>query len=175
MNHKNTLIFCLAFSFIFVSTGLFSQEVADEVASKNSGAVPQKEGDSSIKTKVFFKPRTTRDPFLSKEESVRIEAARLAEQRKIEEERREQERQARQRQAELERQKLIEEEIRRNPAREIMNKLTIDGILGTEAIVNGQIVRKGTVILGAKVTRISENSVTFSYKGQSFVRKLPLM
>ena len=46
--------------------------------------------------------------------------------------------------------------------------------MGNEAIINGNVVGIGGTILGARITRISDTSVTFVYKGQTFVKKLPL-
>ena len=124
---------------------------------------------------MVFAPTNARDPFLSREEVDSIEKARLAEQKRIADERKRLEEMERQRQAEAERQRQLEEELKRNPARAIINKITIDGILGTEAIVNGEVVGKGGTVLGAKIVKITDDSVTFVYKGQRFVKKLPLM
>ena len=124
---------------------------------------------------MVFAPTNNRDPFLSMEEVDSIEKARLAEQKRIADERRRMEELERQRRAELERQRQLEEELKRNPARAIIDKITIDGILGTEAIVNGEIVGVNGTVLGAKVVKVSDDSVTFVYKGQRFVKKLPLM
>lgn len=125
--------------------------------------------------RVVFAPTNARDPFLSREEVDSIEKARLAEQKRIADERRRLEEIEKQRRAEAERQRQLEEELKRNPARAIINKISIDGILGTEAIVNGEVVGKGGTVLGAKIVKITDDSVTFVYKGQRFVKKLPLM
>ena len=70
---------------------------------------------------------------------------------------------------------ILEEEIRRYPARAVMYKIRVDGILGREAIVNGEVVGIGSKVLGAKVVSITDDSVWFTYKGQRFQRKLPLL
>lgn len=134
-----------------------------------------KKADKEAAPRVVFAPTNNRDPFLSKEEVESIEKARLAEQKRIADERKRLEELEKQRRAEAEKQRLLEEELKRNPARAIINKITIDGILGTEAIVNGEVVGKGDTILGARIVKVTDDSVTFVYKGQRFVKKLPLM
>lgn len=144
-----------------------------------SAPAPQKaaakKDNQEAAPRAVFAPTNARDPFLSREEVDSIEKARLAEQKRIADERKRLEEAERQRRAEAERQRQLEEELKRNPARAIINKITIDGILGTEAIVNGEVVGQGGTVLGAKIIRITDDSVTFTYKGQRFVKKLPLM
>ncbi|MDR0952619.1 MAG: hypothetical protein LBM71_00255 [Elusimicrobiota bacterium] len=125
--------------------------------------------------KTEFKPASKRDPFLSKQEVAEIERARLAEQKRIIEERKRLEAAEKAKRDEIERQKLLQEELKRNPARAIVNKINVEGILGSEAIINGEVKAIGSTVLGAKVVEVSDSSVTFVYKGQRFVKKLPLM
>ncbi len=141
----------------------------------SSATAAAKKANKEAAPRVVFAPTNSRDPFLSREEVDSIEKARLAEQKRIADERKRMEELERQRRAELERQRQLEEELKRNPARAIIDKITIDGILGTEAIVNGEIVGVNGTVLGAKVVKVSDDSVTFVYKGQRFVKKLPLM
>jgi hypothetical protein len=124
--------------------------------------------------KSVFNPDNKRDPFLSADEAASIERQRLAELRRREEERLRREAAEQARLAEIERLRLLEEELRRNPAREVINRLRVDGIVGQDAIVNGQLKSIGESILGARITRVSDTSVTFTYKGQSFVKQLPI-
>ena len=149
-----------------------AKAVGNQASSSTAAA---KKANKEVAPRVVFAPTNNRDPFLSMEEVDSIEKARLAEQKRIAEERRRMEELERQRRAELERQRRLEEELKRNPARAIIDKITIDGILGTEAIVNGEIVGVNGTVLGAKVVKVSDDSVTFVYKGQRFVKKLPLM
>lgn len=123
---------------------------------------------------VKFDPKNKRDPFLSKEEVETIDAARRAEQKRLEEEKRRLEDEARSRHDEMERLKKLEEELKKFPAKAVMYKINVDGILGTEAIINGEIKRPGDTVLGAKITKVSGDSVTFTFKGQTFKRNLPL-
>ena len=100
---------------------------------------------------------------------------RKAEQRRLAAEEAERKRQAEEERKRLLQQKILEEEIRRHPARAVMYKIRVDGILGKEAIVNGEVVGIGSKILGAKVVSITDDAVWFTYKGERFQRKLPLM
>ena len=104
-----------------------------------------------------------------------IEKARLAEQKRLADEKKRLEELERQRRAEAEKQRLYEEDLKRNPARAVIGKIKIDGIVGTDAIINGKFVSKGDTVEGATVVKVSEEAVTFVYKGQKFVKKLPLM
>lgn len=142
-------------------------------ASSSTAAVKKENKESA--PRVVFAPTNSRDPFLSMEEVESIKKARLAEQKRIADERKRLEELERQRRAELERQRRLEEELKRNPARAVIDKITVDGILGTEAIVNGEVVGVNGRVLGARVIKVSDDSVTFVYKGQRFVKKLPLM
>jgi hypothetical protein len=123
---------------------------------------------------VIFAPSSARDPFLSKEEVESIERTRQEEIQRIEQERKRLFDAEKARLAELEEKKRREEELRKNPAREIINKISIDGILGAEAIVNGKFRKIGDKVLGAQITRVSDTSVTFIYKGQTFVKKMKI-
>ena len=55
------------------------------------------------------------------------------------------------------------------------SKIRIDGILGNEAIVNGEIVTIGKNVLGAKVVEITDHSVWFTCNGMRFEQKMPLL
>ncbi|MDR0734595.1 MAG: hypothetical protein LBG16_02700 [Elusimicrobiota bacterium] len=121
-----------------------------------------------------FKPETKRDPFMSKQEIELIESARIAEQKRRESERKRLEDQEKARRAEIEKQRLLEEELRKNPAREIINKIRVDGIVANEVIINGSFKGVGDSVLGARITKVSGTGVTFIYKGQTFVKKVPV-
>lgn len=150
-------------------------KAAKAVGNAAKAASSKKKGDKENAPRVVFAPTNNRDPFLSMEEVDTIEKARLAEQKRIADEKKRLEELEKQRRAELEEQRRREEELKRNPARAIIDKIKIDGILGNEAIINGEVVPKGGTVLGAQVIKITDNAVTFVYKGQKFVKKLPLM
>ncbi len=164
---KNKFLYiCLALCFCFLIVTVNAQKVQNNKAAVNTKAVGVK--------KVSFNPGR-RNPFLSKEEVIKIDQMRKAEQRRLVEEEAERERQAKAERERILKQKILEDEIRRYPARAIMYKIRVDGILGKEAIVNGEVVGIGSKVLGAKVVSITDDSVWFTYKGQRFQRKLPLL
>ncbi len=136
-------------------------------------SVKGKQENVSVK-KVSFNPGR-RNPFLSKEEVIKIEQMRKAEQRRLAAEEAERQRKAEEERKRLLQQQILEEELRRYPARAVMYKIRVDGILGKEAIVNGEVVGIGSKVLGAKVVSVTDDSVWFVYKGQRFQRKLPLL
>lgn len=160
------------------ASALFGQpslptELEGMVANSASGA--KAKVNMQEKKVIHFAPKSTRDPFLSREEVDTIEKARAAEQKRITDERKRLEDAEKARRDAQMKQKEYEEELKRNPARAIIDKISVDGILGTEAIVNGEIKGIGDAVLGAKIVSVSDNSVTFVYKGQRFVKKLPLI
>lgn len=158
-----TIFVCLSMVFAFA---LYAQQPAAHAAPEKPAA--QKAAGAT------FAPVNKRDPFLSREEVGTIEQARLAEIKRREAERKRIEEEERARLAELERQRLLEEELAKNPARAVINRIRIDGIVGAEAIVNGDFKAVGDSVLGAKITKVSDSSVTFVYQGQTFVKKLPV-
>ena len=162
------------FLMMCIALPVFAQEnkgEAKEALSQDNKATEEK---AATAKKVSFNP-TKRNPFLSKEELIMIEQKRKAEKRRLEEEAAERERLAREERKRLLQEQILKEELERYPARAVMYKINIDGILGKEAIVNGEVVSVGSKVLGAKVVAITDESVWFVYKGQRFERKLPLM
>ena len=169
----NKKIICL-FVMLSIPFAVFAQENANaEVKDKNKENKPAQVQKTEVK-KVSFNP-TKRNPFLSKEEVLKIEQMRKAERRRLEEEAAERERLAREERKRRLQEQILKEELERYPARAVMYKITIDGILGKEAIVNGEVVGVGSKVLGAKIVAITDDSVWFVYKGQRFERKLPLL
>lgn len=165
---RNRFLLTFVFiSFVFIFAGVINAQ--DVQTGKTSGSTK-----SINAKKVAFNPGK-RNPFLSKEEVIKIEQMRKAEQRRLAEEAAERERQLKAERERLLRQKILEDEIRRHPARAIMDKIRVDGILGKEAIVNGEVVGVGAKVLGAKVVAVTDSSVWFTYKGERFQRKLPLL
>ena len=167
MRHK-FLYLIMGLLFIFGISGIVNAQKSEPV--NKTSDIAKTVG---VK-KVSFNP-SRRNPFLSKEEVIKIEQMRKAEQRRLAEEAAERERQAKLERERILKQKILEDEIRRYPARAIMYKIRIDGILGKEAIVNGEVVGKGSKVLGATVVSVTDDSVWFTYKGQRFERKLPLL
>ena len=152
-----------------------NQELVQTKKSDNANtAKPTVTKAASASKKVTFNPGK-RNPFLSQEEVMAIEQERKAQLRREEEEKERQIRLAQEEKERLIRMQIEMEERKRYPAREIMDKIRIDGILGKEAIVNSEVVGVGSTVLGAKVVSVTDDSVWFLYKGQRFQRKLPLL
>ena len=124
--------------------------------------------------KVLFNA-SKRNPFLSKEEIFKIEAMKREEQLRLETQRQEEIRRLEEARIKALREQLKHEEMLRHPSREVSDKIKVDGILGNDAIVNGQLVSIGNKVLGAKVISVTDSSVWFVYKGERFQVKLPLM
>lgn len=162
--------FLFAFVFLSFTFGLFGLANAQKPQTNRANITGK---NVSVK-KVSFNP-SKRNPFLSKEEVIKIEQMKKAEQRRLAEEAAERERQAKAERERILKQRILDEEMRRHPARAVMYKIRVDGILGKEAIVNGEVVSVGAKVLGAKVVSITDDSVWFTYKGERFQRKLPLL
>lgn len=164
-------IICL-FIMLSIPFAIFAQEQENTEAKAKENKT-EKAQNVEVK-RVSFNP-TKRNPFLSKEEVLKIEQMRKAERRRLEEEAAERERLAREERKRRLQEQILKEELERYPARAVMYKINIDGILGKEAIVNGEVVGIGAKVLGAKIVAITDDSVWFVYKGQRFERKLPLL
>lgn len=166
-------IFSIILILIFPLVLLAETTPEETTQGKKGNKVAVKTAAPVVK-KVTFNPGK-RNPFLSQEEVTAIEQNRKAELRRQEEEKAKQLRLAQEEKERLIRLQIEMEERKRYPAREIMDKIRIDGILGSEAIVNSEVVGVGSIVLGAKVVSVTDDSVWFLYKGQRFQRKLPLL
>ena len=93
---------------------------------------------------------------------------------KLEAERRQREELERQRLAEEERKRQWELMLLKDPSFLIRNKIHISGIIDKEVLIGGKLYPIGSTYMGAKIVGVSPTSVTFSYKGQKFVRKLKI-
>ena len=56
-----------------------------------------------------------------------------------------------------------------------MGNIRVDGIMGSDAIVNGEIVTIGSSVSDSKIVEITDHSVWFNCNGRRFERKMPLM
>jgi hypothetical protein len=177
---KKTIYVLLIISLSLIPAGFASAqeempsaELEGMLGNNVSGVKPKVNFEQ--KTAKVFAPKSMRNPFLSKEEVASIDKARDDEEAKNQAERQQAENAQRAKMQAEEKQRAYEEEIKRNPARAVMDKLSVDGILGNQAIINGEVRSVGAEVMGAKIVSVSENSVTFVYKGQRFVKKLPLI
>jgi len=117
-----------------------------------------------------FAPRSDRDPFLShievqkkEEQDRRKELARLEEER-------------RRREEEEARREALRPKPKAKPNLPPMEeRLVLQGIIATagerQAIVNNEVKRIGESVLGAKISKITDTAVFFSYQGRT-IRKV---
>ena len=121
---------------------------------------------------VVFNPKSKRDPTLSPDdflllqyrEQQRLAAIEAERQRKLAEERRKREEEERLRQLELARIK--------DPTREVRGLIKIEGIIGKEVFIGDKVYTIGNKVFGARITQVTSDSVVFSYKGHTFVKKM---
>ncbi|MDT8286826.1 MAG: hypothetical protein RQ748_06930 [Elusimicrobiales bacterium] len=95
----------------------------------------------------YFEPKTERNPFLTPDDYARIRA---------DEYRRRQE--ARQRSQANQKPREVRVE----------SRITIQGIVGTNVIINGEMYSRGDTVLGAKIIRIGPNYIIGEHKGRRF-------
>lgn len=66
--------------------------------------------------------------------------------------------------------------LRKKKKRSIEDRISLQGVMeirGTlSAIVNGEMVSKGQEVKGARVVKITQNSVTFEHKGKFFTKRI---
>ena len=139
----------------------------------------EEEGMSNFQTSlqrpsVKFQLKNNRDPMLSPEdvlliryrEQQRLAAEAAERRRKAEEERKRREAEERRRQWEL---ALI-----KDPTVLVRDKIRISGIIDKEVLIDGKLYTIGNVYKGAKIVSVGADSVTFSYKGHKFVKKVKI-
>ena len=94
------------------------------------------------------------------------------------------------------RNKILCDETKRHPARAVEKNIHLDGIMGRDAIINGQVLSKGSKFTvpvtiakdlescdfnfnpkkyKVKVVSVTSDSVWLVYKGERFQVKLPLL
>lgn len=132
-------------------------------------------GRSSVsKPNVQFSLKGNRDPMLSADDVLLLkhrEKMRLAAEEA-----------ERKRRAEEEKKRLAEEERRRqwelmlikDPTIVVRNQIRIDGLIDKEVLIGGKLYTVGNTYKGAKIVAVGPDSVTFSYKGHKFVKRINL-
>jgi hypothetical protein len=174
---KKLFSLIIAFSFILLSVFALAEEktAAEAVSDSKQGteAAAKKDTEKKEETKVKFAPKSTRDPFLSKEEVESIEKARRAEIERIEKERRDRENALiAARDAEKARQER-EAYLKANPHLAIVNKIKIQGMMGDEVQINNDFKGVGDKVAGATITKITNTKIHFKYKGKDFSLPIP--
>ena len=126
------------------------------------------------KPNVSFNLKDNRDPMLSPDdvlllkhrEKMRLAAEEAERKRRADEERRRREEEERRRQWEL---MLI-----KDPTILVRNQIKISGLIDKEVLIGGKLYTVGHTYKGAKIVAVGADSVTFSYKGHKFVKKVNL-
>lgn len=153
---------------------VFAQDKGPAVAEPKANAAATAQPEQKEAPRVTFAPKTSRDPMLSPDDIALLEARRKAEEaareaerlRRIEEERR--------RAEEAERERLRQLALQKDPAREVRNKIRIGGIIDKEVFVGDKIYTVGNSIYGARIVEVRPEEVVFSYKGHTFIKRIPL-
>ena len=130
--------------------------------------------EAIVKPQVSFSLKDQRDPMISADDMLLIKhreqqrlAAEAAERRRL---------------AEAEKRRLAEEERRRqwelalikDPTMIIRNQIRISGLIDKEVLIDGKLYTIGHTYKGAKIVAVGPDSVTFSYKGHKFVKKVAI-
>lgn len=147
---------------------------------------------TSVKKVKFATNKDTKSPFISKEEAIKIEAAKKAEEKRIKDAEEAARIAAEQARQEALRKKILCDELKRHPSRIISKSVALNGIMGSDAIINGKVVSKGSELavklkdtekakveeieecgfdinnIKVKVIKVKSNSAVLSYKGERF-------
>ncbi len=159
--------------------GAFSVSVA-QVEDAVSEEEQEMQTDSSSDRRSITKPNVkfslpgNKDPMLSPDdilllkhrEKLRLQAEEAARRRREEEEKR--------RLAEEERRRQWELMLIKDPTVLVRNQIRVDGLIDKEVLIGGKLYTVGSVYKGAKIVKVGADSVTFSYKGHKFVKKVKL-
>jgi len=166
----------LFFTFVFLGAPLLlSAAIQENTVSVGSNtmetvsASPVKTNNETKgkKTQVVFNSKA-RNPFLSAEDIAKIEGMKRAEELRKQKEKEAAEAAAKEAKRRAMQEEIERQERLRHPSREIIGSISVDGILDKLAIVNGEIVSRGSKVLGAEVIRITDDYVRFNYKGEKF-------
>lgn len=131
--------------------------------------------DGSVrKVHVTFNPTRKRDPMLSNDDLLLLEHREKQRLAALEAERKRKEEEERRRRAEEERKRQWELMLLKDPTILVRDKIRIDGIIDKEVLIGGKLYTIGNTYQGCKIVAVGSDSVTFSYKGHKFVKKLNL-
>lgn len=126
--------------------------VQPEVKASTAAAVSPVAASTGPALVSWYSPKSDRDPTLSPADYSRIRAE---ERRRLESERA----------ARL-------AASRRTPEAQIESRLQLQGIVGSAAIINGEMYSAGQSIYGAKILKVGANYVIGEYKGRKFRKVL---
>jgi len=176
LNMKTFLMMVLAGWFALAGTMLHAQGAKKKgVLGKRSRkrAAPSALNGTQ-KVHVTFNPTQKRDPMLSPDDILLLEHREKQRLAALEAERRRKEEEERKRLAEEERKRQWELMLLKDPTILVRDKIKIGGIIDKEVLIGGKLYTIGNSYMGAKIVAVGADSVTFSYKGHKFVKKLSL-
>jgi len=157
------------------ASAVVAKKKAEKVATKSAeAALAAATAAASGRPKVVFNPKINRDPTLSPDDILLLESRRKAAEAAKEAERRRKEEEERRRIEEEKRLRELELLRLKDPSREVRNKISIGGIIDQEVFIGDKIYTVGNSIYGATITEVRPDGVVFSYKGHTFVKKIPI-
>ena len=167
MKHVYLNVAGLCMAVLWAGTLGMAQDMSDPF-----GPEGQPTTQDLTKPEISFKVTNPRDPMLSPDDMLILKHR--EEQRLIAEAA------ERKRLAEAERKRLAEEERRRqyelmlikDPTILVRDKIKIGGIIDKEVLIGNKLYTIGNTYMGAKIVAVKPDSVTFSYKGHKFVKKV---
>ncbi len=127
-----------------------------------------------VKPKVTFQNKTGRDPMLSADDLLLLQARERQRLALEAAERRKREAEERKRRAEEERKRQWELLLLKDPTVVVRNKIKISGVIDQEVLIDGKLYTIGNTYMGAKIVSVGSDTVTFLYKGRKFTKKIPL-
>ena len=154
---------------LFGNTQVLAQE-----ARRSKVASPKRTGARSLKTRVVFRTNKQRDPMLSPDDLLLLENREKQRLAALEADRKRREEEDRKRKEEEERRRQWELALLKDPSILIRDKIRIEGIIDKEVLIGGKLYTIGNTYMGAKIVGVDSDSVTFSYKGHKFVKKVKL-
>ncbi len=131
-----------------IPAGVSPDLQASTAAAGAAGAGAGSPAPGDQKSASYFAPKTSRNPFLTPDDYARIRE----EEMRRRQEARDKAQQARQTQREV----LVE------------SRMNIQGIVGANVIINGEMYSRGDTILGAKIIAIGSNYIIGEHKGRRF-------
>ena len=159
---------------IFLAGVLLGCVTVTGYAQSSNGTSYSTKGRRLERPHVTFELPNRRDPMLSQDDLLVIKHR---EQQRLLAEENERKRRAaeeRRRAAEEERRRQRELALIKDPTLLIREQISIGGIIDKEVLIGGRLYSVGSTYKGAKIVGVGADSVTFSYKGRKFVKKVKI-
>lgn len=123
-------------------------QVSTAAAGGVAGSAAGSPGPGDQKAASYFMPKTERNPFLTPDDYARIREEEARRRREAREK---------------------AQQVRQTP-REVLveSRMNIQGIVGTNVIINGEMYSRGDTIMGARIISIGSNYIIGEHKGRRF-------